>query len=361
MSPLFELLPPAPERLDLETEPREATVANYFLTRAAERAWATFNRYLAERKGGVFWVGGPAGCGKTHFLNYTLALQERAGSLAAHESRRLVCGVAIAGRQRAAEVESLAIGAIAERIGGRPDSLWRRLRGADALKVALQEAARTGIRELTLAIDFGTSDPNAAADYFAILGAAAANFGDLKFTAIAAGRGSAPGRAELLECAPSDAIEELSIAIRRARTLTKDGARRAASAYQDIEMGGFASDAIFPFHPLAIEAIGKLVNRPVPIQALSEVVREALASPPAAGGLIFPSDLVANASILRRIEARLGEAGRTALEIAYAAADRFDGNERELARELIGTLALDYAAGGRRSLGSDELENRVAI
>src|SRR5271157_1757500 len=101
----FELEPPAPERLRLETAPRASTVASYVLTRAAERSWEVLNQHLAEPDGGVFWIGGPAGCGKTHFLDYVIALQSRAGALAAQNTRRLVCGLELAGRVDGAEIE----------------------------------------------------------------------------------------------------------------------------------------------------------------------------------------------------------------------------------------------------------------
>ena len=34
-----------------------------------------------QPQGAVFWIGGPAGCGKTHFLDYVIALQRQAGAL----------------------------------------------------------------------------------------------------------------------------------------------------------------------------------------------------------------------------------------------------------------------------------------
>jgi hypothetical protein len=77
----FELEPPAPERLQLETAPPLSTVASYVFTRAAERSWEVLNQHLAQPQGAVFWIGGPAGCGKTHFLDYVIALQRQAGTL----------------------------------------------------------------------------------------------------------------------------------------------------------------------------------------------------------------------------------------------------------------------------------------
>src|SRR5208282_1711448 len=100
----FELEPPAPERLELETSPRIATVASYVFTRAAERSWQVLNQHLEEPHGSVFWI-----------------------------------------------------------------------RGADALNVGLETARRTGIKSITVAIDFGIAECEAA-EFFAMLAQVAASF-----------------------------------------------------------------------------------------------------------------------------------------------------------------------------------------
>lgn len=161
----------------LETTPRASIVASYVLTRAAERSWEVLNQHLAEPQGAVFWIGGPAGCGKTHFLDYVIALQRQAGALDAQNIRRLVCGLELTGRVSAAEVELFLLSVLAEQIGGDPRSsgdLFRQMRGAAALNVGLETARRTGIREITVAIDFGTSQCESAADFFKMLGQVAA-------------------------------------------------------------------------------------------------------------------------------------------------------------------------------------------
>src|SRR5271156_7223594 len=144
----FELEPPAPERLELETSPRIATVASYVFTRAAERSWQVLNQHLEEPHGSVFWSGGPPGCGKTHFLDYVIALESRAGALAAENPRRLVCGLEVAEGVPAADLEPYLLRAIAEQIGAdyQLGNTWRKLRGAAALTVALESARRTGVR-----------------------------------------------------------------------------------------------------------------------------------------------------------------------------------------------------------------------
>src|SRR5258707_11529017 len=92
----FELEPPAPERLELQTSPRVSTVASYVFTRAAERSWQVLNQHLEGPQGGVFWIGGAAGGGKTHFLDYVIALQRRAGAPDAQKPGRPVCGLELA-------------------------------------------------------------------------------------------------------------------------------------------------------------------------------------------------------------------------------------------------------------------------
>src|ERR1700691_6607670 len=152
----FELEPPAPERLELQTSPRVSTVASYVFTRAAEHSWEILNQHLEAPQGGVFWIGGPAGCGKTHFLDYVIALQRRAGALDAESARRRVCGLELAGRIDGTEVEMFLLSVLAEQIGGDPRSgdLFRQLRGAAALNVALETAWGEGIRGGAVGADF---------------------------------------------------------------------------------------------------------------------------------------------------------------------------------------------------------------
>jgi len=59
----FELEPPAPERMELQTAPQVFTVASYVLTPAAQRSWEILNQHLEADQGAVFWIGGRAGCG----------------------------------------------------------------------------------------------------------------------------------------------------------------------------------------------------------------------------------------------------------------------------------------------------------
>ena len=378
----FELEPPAPERLRLETTPRVSTVASYVFTRAAERSWEVLNQHLAEPQGAVFWIGGPAGCGKTHFLDYVIALQRRAGALDAQNIRRLVCGLELAGRVSAAEAELFLLSVLAEQIGGDPRSsgdLFRQMRGAAALNVGLETARRTGIRAVTVAIDFGTSQCESAADFFKMLAQVAASFHQVKFTVIAAGRATAPEATRALAVAPRDANEETIIAVRRARRLVEDAELDAGIAYAGIDTAGLAPDSIFPFHPLTLSALRAIATRPNPagessdpatIVSLSRLAREVLSSPIFAGAggggesparLIYPPDLTMNAVISSQITALLAEAGRAAWKIARDRISDLDGYEKDLAREIIDSLIMENVRGGTAALAIEELQSRVPM
>ncbi|MGB8414386.1 MAG: hypothetical protein WCE23_16330 [Candidatus Binatus sp.] len=379
----FELEPPAPERLRLETSPRVSTVASYVLTRAAERSWEVLNQHLAQPQGAVFWIGGPAGCGKTHFLDYVIALQRQAGALDAQNIRCLVCGLELSGRMSAAEVELFLLSVLAEQIGGDPRSsgdLFRQMRGAAALNVGLETARRTGIRAITVAIDFGTSQCESAADFFKMLAQVAASFSQVKFTVIAAGRAMAPEATRPLAVAPRDADEETIIAVRRARRLVEDAELDAGVAYAGIDTAGMAPAAIFPFHPVALSALRAIAIGPKPsgensdaaaIVSLSRLAREALSSPifVGAGGndgesparLIYPPDLTMNAVISNQVKAILADAGRAAWKIARDRIADLDGYEKDLAREIIDSLIMENVCGGTAALAIEELKSRVPM
>jgi hypothetical protein len=368
---LFELDPLPTERLKLETAPRVDTVASFVFTRAAERSWEVLNQHLAANDGAVFWIGGPPGCGKTHFLDYVIALESRANTLDAENARRLICGLEVAERMQAAHLELHLLRVLAEQIGADSQSgtFWRSMRGAAALNVLLENAKRTGVRAVTVAIDFGLSEYEAAADFFRVLAEVAAKFRQVKVTVIAAGRSAAPEIARHLEVAPRDASEEMIIAVRRARRLTSWAERDAGRAYSGIDTAGFAPDTIFPFHPMALSALRSIATvtpAPTTIAALSRLAREALGTSRdddrPLDRLIFPADLTMNPAISKRVEVRLAPRGRAALKIAYDALARFfQGNQKELVREIIDTLVMENVCGGTAPLALEELESRVPM
>ncbi len=373
----FDLEPPAPERLQLETAPHVSTIASYVFTRAAERSWEVLNQHLAEPQGAVFWIGGPAGCGKTHFLDYVIALQRRAGALDAQNIRRLVCGLELTGRMSAAEVELFLLSVLAEEIGGDPRSsgdLFRQMRGAAALNVGLENARRTGVRAVTVAVDFAASQCEPVADLFKVLAQVAASFSQVKFTVIAAGRAAAPESAHALAVAPRDANEETIIAVRRARRLVEDGDLDPAVAYAGIDTAGLAPEAIFPFHPATLCVLRAVAARlkpanassdPSAIVSMSRLAREVLSSAAFAGRsparLIYPPDLTTNVVISNYLKALMTEAGRAAWNIARDRTADLDDYQKDLAREIIDSLIMESVCGAVAVLPIEELHSRLPM
>jgi hypothetical protein len=261
---------------------------------------------------------------------------------------------------------------LAEQIGGDPRSsgdLFRQMRGAAALKIGLETARRTGIKSLTVAIDFGIAECEAA-EFFAMLAQVAASFHQVKFTVIAAGRAMAPEATRPLAVAPADANEETIVAVRRARRLVED--TDADVAYAGIDTAGLPPDAIFPFHPIALSALRAIAAQPRPggsaddgvaIVSLSHLAREVLASPALTNGsrprLIYPSDLTMNAAVLNVVKALLAEAGRAAWKIARDRIADLDADEKDLAREIIDSLIIEKVCGRVAPLAIEELKSRV--
>ncbi|MGC1343185.1 MAG: hypothetical protein WA854_12715, partial [Candidatus Binataceae bacterium] len=372
---VIALEPSASERAELELAPREHSVASFVMTRAAERSWEILNRSIAGPHGAMFWIVGPAGCGKTHFLNYVLALESRAATPSVEPGRHLVCGFELAGRILSTEIEAYLLETIAEQIGAERESLalWRGLGGADAVSLAMEHARRTGVRALTIAIDFSASDAEPGAAYFRALAILARTCPIMRLTIIGASRTSAPDGAIALAVAPENRDELMRVAITRARAVREDvqGSREDVQElihelYAGMDLLGFDPSAIFPFHPLTVRALGALAEPPGTVGIAARLAREAIASELEGGAaahtrLIYCADLMESAAIKRRVEARLGDAGRAALRTATEALAAFHGNERMLARELVHTVAVEYALGNAGPLPLAELEARVPM
>ncbi len=366
----FRLGPPVVERMGLESRPSASTVSSYVLTRAAELAWRAINGHLEERGGRVFWVSGPSGCGKTHFLNYVLALQARAGSLGDERGRRLGFGLEVAGRVRGPEIEAYLLEALAEHLSPgdrRSATIWREVRGAAAIKVALESARRIGVVALTAAIDFGAADSEEVGAYFTELAETVADFKGVRLTLVAASRGRAPEGVTSLEVGPAE-DEATRVAVGRARLLNETLRDEATEFYREVELGGLDPLGIFPFHPEALGALSAVATPPGTVAAVAVLAREALisASDPephqeSLGRLIYPADLPESPGLARRLEACLGEDGAAALAMAREAMAGMQGNEQELAHEIISTLVLKRVADGPKPVAVRELAALLPI
>jgi hypothetical protein len=368
MRELIRVGPAVAERMALEAKPTEQIVSCYVLTRAANAAWETLNRHLSDGAGAVFWIGGGAGVGKTHFLNYVLALDERAGALSSEEARRITLGLEVAHPLKAAELEAQVLEALAHALGGnrRAATLWREMGGGgDALNVALSQAHRSGVRAVTLAIDFGAIDPvGSGFEYIEMLAGVAAGLKHLRFTVLAAGRVAAPKAAIALEVACASRDEELAVAVGRARQLADEARSVLSSFYKSVELGSLGPEEMFPFHPISLAQLASLANPPGTVAAIADLAHEVLAGGADSGllahrRLVLPCDLVEHSATVRRIDARLSEAGRAALKSARAALTGLSKDQAEFGWQMVATLVLEDLCGTAPVLGFAELSDRL--
>jgi len=357
VSELIGLGPPIVDRMAIEARPRAETIACYVLTRAAERAWQAIDRQLNQPTGGVFWIGGAAGAGKTHFLNYILALDRTAGSPAGARPQHLTIGLEAGKDLEARLLEALARGLS---LAPRDSALWRRMRGAEALAMALDQARRLGTQTLTIAVDFGVAQSEAAVEYFATLARAAA-IKQPRLIAIGAGRGDPPWPAAAFEVAPADDDERAIVAIGRARRLKQEAKHKVREFYRAVDTGGFEAGAIFPFHPFSIEVLRSIANPPGTIAEMARLVRDALAPDGKIRDLPYrcllaPAHLLTSAPICARVEARLGGPGRAALKCAGAVVGELSGDDARLAEQIVDTLVAAHVAAGSPHLSLSRLQ-----
>jgi hypothetical protein len=361
---LVELGPALVDRSTLETRPGRHTVASYVLTRAAERAWEAIGQRLSDNAGGVLWICGPAGSGKTQFLNYVLALERKAGA-AEGSPRRLPVGLEGGASSKGEGLAARLLEALCRELAVSPRdaTLWRQMGGAEALTVALDQASRLGVGAVTVVVDLGLAEAGPAGAYLAPL-LKGCERKHPKLLVIAAARSGPPASAPAFDVAPADWEELVTVAIGRVRLL-KEGAEQAVSEfYRTVDPGRFAAPAIFPFHPLAIAALRTIADGMSTISETARIARSALA--PDDDGrlfpyrrLIMPADLMAAAAGRARVEARLGESGRAALKTVRTALEPLSGDEGRLARQIVDTLVLAQIGDGSTRLSVAELAERL--
>jgi len=357
VSELIELGPPVVDRMAIEAKPRADTIACYVLTRAAERAWQAIDRRLNEPAGGVFWIGGAAGTGKTHFLNYILALDRSGCSPSRARPQHLAVGLDAGKDLEARLLEAFARGLS---LTARDATLWRRMRGAEAIAIALDQARRLGTETVTVAIDFGVAQSGPAAEYFATL-AGACEVKHPKLIVIGAGRGDPPCPAAAFEVAPAGNDEHAMVAIGRARRFKLEAKRTVGEFYRAVDTGAFEAGAIFPFHPFSIEVLRSLANPPGSVAEMARLARAALAPDGQIRDLPYrcllaPAHLLTSAAICKRVEARLGDSGRAALKSAGAVVGELDGGESGLAEQIVDTLVAAHIAEGSPRLSLAQLQ-----
>lgn len=356
--------PEVVERMTLESAPDAATVGCFVLTNGARLAWAAINQQLSGYHGGFFWINGGGGTGKTHFLNYIIALGSRAAPLSVEAGRHLVLAIEISGPAAAPEVDRMLVDAVARELtGNKRGDLWQTMKGAEALQLALESARRQGVKTVTAAIDFGYTSSEPAAAYLSSIGEMARSLKHPQLIVIAAARNKAPEGAQVrtFTVAP-EADEVMAVAIGRARRLEDGAVHVVDEAYRRLNIGDEEARVIFPLHPAAVAALRALVSSPETIARLARMVREVLLTRRETAvfrPLIAPADLMRAEAVRMAVEAKLGNIGRAALRIANTATEAVGETERDRARQVVDTLMLHAIAGGAPPLTLEELGARI--
>jgi hypothetical protein len=353
--------------MTLDSAPAATTVSSYVLTRGSRRAWETINGHLAAGRGGLFWIAGAAGAGKTHFLNYVLALSARAGSLTAETARYLNLPLAIDGELSRAEIERRLLALIVTALAGKNQTsgLLRQMRGADALPVALESAYRQGVKGITIALDLGLCHSAELVQLLMMLAQVTHACKNLRFIILAAGRGAPPPAALPFDVTPQ-AGEAIPVAVGRARRLDESALPKVEGLYRDLDDNSWDTRAIYPLHPIAAATLQSLRAPDEGVATLAAAVREVIESWYADRDferLIVPAALMRSAVVRRAVNARLGEAGRAALKIATAAAAAIASKEaaRQLANPLVDTIVLNHLTAPVAALPLDQLRARLGF
>ncbi len=366
-----EIGPEVLDRMPLEREPSAATVESYVLTHGASRAWEAINTQLTTPRGALFWIGGAAGAGKTHFLNYVLALSARAGSLSAETARYLTLPVEVSGRTSAAEIDRRILDSIATALGGDDPApaLWRQLRGAEGLTIAFDRARRQGVKGVTIAIDLGLDQSAAAVNTLSALAEVGRGIKQLRLIVAAAGRGDPPAQAQAFNVTPH-ADEELGVAVGRARRLHDSALRTVDGLYRKLE-SAWDTRAIYPFHPAAASTLrslygSSLFDSGATIGTLAKAVREVIEPwyrDRDFQRLVMPAALMRSPTVRRTLDTELGEAGRAALKIANAAAvsEALDDRAHDLLQALVDTLVLLHIGGSPAMLPVTGIRERMDL
>jgi hypothetical protein len=329
----------------LVSEPAVAIVACYTMTRGAERAWSAINSQLNQPRGELFWIGGPAGTGKTHFLNYAVALSNRAAASDTASGRYLTV-IADAERPGAVELDRQILEQLALQLAGdsRGSSLWRRVDGAEGLTIAFDYARRQGVKGVMAAIDSGERETEEIHAQLETLAAIAREFRQLRLIVLAAGRADAYEGASSFLVAP-DEDEELAVICGRARHVNESAWPRVTALYRNLDLGRWEPRQIYPLHPAAAKGLSRLISGGGRIASGAATLREALelwdtAKPH--DRLLMPAELMRSSAAQRELEHHLGDAKLIDFAAARRAAAGLPETMQAAARALVDTLALHY-------------------
>jgi hypothetical protein len=348
----------------------EHVLASFVMTKEAEGSFARVLFALRRGRPGAFWLSGPRGSGKTHFLACLTALFANRPTTVPEGFRDdlpdmpTVCvPIETADGARLAQAVSEALWEKLK-VPQHLSALWRRLGTEVGLRATLEEVGRNGFKRTIVMIDdAGENGPDS--ERWRMLNDLAAATRSFKSPAffIVATRGE-----------PPEGIPELPVSAKGARevvALTLSGIRGFApnsdaplKSYYDLYTAANATlldfdefQSIFPFHERTIEVLEALGRNSQREGVMAEIVRETLSTngsePPllASHRLVMPADLLRSSAAKLRIRAASLEQSFETYELALMRLSQMELSpaEASLASDLVKTLFLaSFATEQRR-------------
>lgn len=339
----------------------EQTLASFVATRQAEQSLARLGSALIGDRAGAFWLSGPRGAGKTHFLACLTALfaSRPAAVPEAFKSElpmlpALCVAIEIADSSRLARTVTEALW---EKLKLPPDlsALWRRMGTEVGLRATLEEVGRRGFDRIMIMIDHVGEHGLDAAQWRMIndLAISSRALRSPVFFVVAA-RGESAAEENRLAVAASGAREVVANTLRGFRSFAPDSDASVRSYYNLYSAANFTRlnfeqfRSIFPFHERTIEVLEAIARDCQRDEVLDEIVKETLcangAEPPLLSSrrLVMPADLMRSASARLRIRTVCVDQSFETCELAPILLSHMElsPSDARLANDLVKTLFL---------------------
>jgi len=361
----------------------EQTLASFVITKQAEQSLARLASALVGDRAGAFWLSGPRGAGKTHFLASLTALFASRPAVVPEAFKSelpmlpaLCVAIEIADSSRLAQTVTEALW---EKLKLPPElsALWRRMGTGVALRATLEEVGRRGFDRTMIMIDHVGEHGLDAAHWRMIndLALGSRAFRSPVFFVVAA-RGEPAAQENRLAVAASGAREIVAKTLRDFRSFAPDSDAPVRSYYNLYSAANFTRlnleqfRGIFPFHERTIEVLEAIGRDCLREEVLDEIVRETLcangAEPPllASRRLVMPADLMRSSAARLRIRTVCVDQSFETYELAPILLSHMElsPSDARLANDLVKTLFLASFATepGRRWLKPSDLVQLAA-
>ena len=300
----------------------ERTLASFAITKEAEGSLARLSSALGRGRPGAFWLSGPRGAGKTHFLACLTALFASRPAAVPEVFKddppkfpALCIAIEVAESTRLAQTISEALWDKLK-VPQHLSALWRRMGAEVGLRATLEEVGSRGFTRTMIMIDH-VGENGLDAERWRMMNDLATGSRAFKSPAffIIAARGEPPEGEAKLAVAANCAREVVAKTLSGIRGFAPDS-EASLKRYYNLYLAANSTrlnfdefHRIFPFHERTIEVLEALGRNCQRDGVLAEIVRETLCAngsePPLlrAKRLVMPADLLRSSSARLRIRA----------------------------------------------------------